>query len=75
MRFGEIERPTTNQIPSLLRSRPEDFTCQTAKYESDVFLSQPALVQFQNRNVSLFIAEQGRSINQRKRVGMCEEMK
>ena len=59
MRFGEIERPTTNQIPSLLRSWPEDFTCQNPKYESDVFLSQPALLQFQNRNVSRFITEQG----------------
>jgi len=37
MRFGEIERPTTNQIPSLLRSLPEGFPCQTPKYESDVF--------------------------------------
>jgi hypothetical protein len=59
MRFGEIERPTTNQIPSLLRSRPEDFPCQAPKYESDVFLSQPEPVQLQNRNVSRFITEQG----------------
>ncbi|QCM01537.1 hypothetical protein CFBP6624_14860 [Agrobacterium tumefaciens] len=59
IRFGEIERPTTNQTLSLPRSRPEDFAYQTPKYESDVFLSQPAPVQPQNQNVFRFIAEQG----------------
>ena len=57
--FGEIERPTTNPFPSLLRSSPEGLSCQQAsKYESDVFLSQPVPVPLQNRNVSRFIAEQ-----------------
>jgi hypothetical protein len=36
MRFGEIERSTTNPFLSLLRSLPEEFPFQTQKYESDV---------------------------------------
>lgn len=50
MRFREIERPTTNPLQSLLQSLPEDFPCQTPKYESDALLSQPALIPYQNRN-------------------------
>jgi hypothetical protein len=74
MRLGEIERPTTNQILSLLRSRPEDFACQNPKYESDVFLSQPALAPYQNRNVAG--SSQNRvSIFQANRVGMNGEIK
>ena len=46
MRFREIERSTTNPFPSLLRSLP-DSPCQPPKYESDVFLSQPALAPLQ----------------------------
>ncbi|QSZ60325.1 hypothetical protein BTN45_25070 [Rhizobium sp. ZX09] len=59
MRFGEIERPTTNQIPSLLRSLPDGNLCQHPKYESDAFLSQPALAPFQNRNVFRLFTQQG----------------
>lgn len=72
MHFREIERSTTNQILSLLRSLPEDFPCQTPKYESDVFLSQSALAPLQtgmfpgsSRNVA--------SIEQANRVGMRGE--
>lgn len=74
MRFGEIERPTTNPIPSLLRSLPEDFPCQTPKYESDVFLSQPALAPLQT---GMFPGSSRNrcSIEQANRVGMRGEMK
>ncbi|MQB06038.1 hypothetical protein DXT91_18205 [Agrobacterium tumefaciens] len=58
MRFGEIERSTTNQILSLLQSRPEDFACQTPKYESDVLLSQSALGPCKTQNASRFVVEQ-----------------
>jgi hypothetical protein len=71
VRFGEIERPTTNQIPSLLRSWPEDFTCQTSKYESDVFLSQPALAQLQT-GMSPGPSLNRDSIGQTNRAGMRE---
>ncbi|WP_318284986.1 hypothetical protein, partial [Bradyrhizobium lupini] len=37
MRFGEIERPTTNPFPSLLWSLPENIPYQTPEYENDVF--------------------------------------
>jgi len=72
MRFGEIERSTTNPIPSLLRSLPEDFTCQTPKYESDVFLSQPALAPLQTGIFPGSSQNRG-SIEQANRVGMRGE--
>ncbi|QCM11861.1 hypothetical protein CFBP6625_15395 [Agrobacterium tumefaciens] len=68
-RFGEIERPTTNQTLSLLRSQPEDLACQTPKYESDVFLSQPAPAPLQTGIFPGPSRNRG-SIVQANRVGM-----
>lgn len=72
--FGEIERPTTNQIPSLLRSLPEDFPCQAPKYESDVSLSQPALAQ-RKTGMSPGSSRNRCSIEQANGVGMNGETK
>jgi hypothetical protein len=74
MRFGEIERSTTNPIPSLLRSLPEYFACPAPKYESDVFLSQPALAPLQT---GMFPGSSRNrcSIFQANRVGMNGEIK
>lgn len=72
--FEEIERPTTNRIPSLLRLLPEGFACQTPKHESDVFLSQPALVRRQNR-MSPGSSRNKASIVQANWVGMSGELK
>jgi hypothetical protein len=74
MHFREIERSTTNQILSLLRSLPEDFPCQAPKYESDVFLSQQALAPLQT---GMFPGSSRNrcSIEQANRVGMNGETK
>ncbi|EMS94800.1 hypothetical protein H009_25475 [Agrobacterium tumefaciens str. Cherry 2E-2-2] len=58
MRFGEIERPTTNQIPSLLQSLPEDFPVRPQNMRVTSFSHSRRWLRFKPEYFR-FIAEQG----------------